>query len=110
MPKGLLELINEIKSGSAEAFLQLVSRVETMLGNIIRTSRKIWFGSDLVLVRNCTYILLDLRERKAYALVPVGDTYTVISVDLNLVERRSEQELIDSICIYIEDIMSTHVI
>ncbi len=110
MSKGILELISEIKRGSAEAFLQLVSRVETLFGDIIRTSKRVWFSSELVLVRNCTYILMDKREGKAYALVPVNDTYMVLNVDLDLTRGKSERELIESICIYIEDIISTKTI
>ncbi len=110
MSKGFLELINEVKSGSVEAFLQLIRRVEAQFSNIIKTSRKVWFSSDLVLIRNCTYILLDMREKKAYALVLIGDTYMVLSIDVKLDYKKSEQEIIDSICIYIDEIVHTRAI
>jgi len=107
MSKGLLDLICEVKRGSVEAFLLLISRIESLMSNVIRQTGRVWFSPDLVLVRSCTYMLLDKREGKAYVLVPVRDTYTVLCIDIKQDGERSEQEIIDSICIYVDEIART---
>ncbi len=97
----IIELINNAKKGSAEAFLELVKTLERLCYFPLITRRQAWLGKDLVLVKHCTYILIDKRERQAYALVNMYGHYTVMTFDIE--PSKSEHEISESICLYIEE-------
>ncbi|GEM_PF-1937573 len=102
MRRGIVELIDHAKKGDVNAFIELVNVLEQLCKYPLLTRRQAWLGKDLVLVKNCTYILIDKKEKLAYALVNMNGTYTVMKFDIE--PTKNEQEISESICIYIEDV------
>ena len=96
----LSELIRSIRHGSVESFLKLIDIFEK---NYLFTTRKINIG-PYVLVRSCTYMLIDELRNEVYVLVRHSeDIYEILKLNIKL-NVENEDEICETICTYLRDI------